>query len=101
MQNEILMMADAVSREKGLDKEVIFQAIEAALAAATCKLNPLDIDARVDIDRATGEYKSYRVWEIIDDETLEEGKGLESPDKQMLLSSTRDDYPELGAGDVI
>ncbi|MFW2439533.1 MAG: NusA N-terminal domain-containing protein, partial [Arenicellales bacterium] len=55
MQNEILMMADAVSREKGLDKEVIFQAIEAALAAATCKLNPLDIDARVDIDRATGE----------------------------------------------
>ncbi len=101
MQNEILMMADAVSREKGLDKEIIFQAIEAALAAATCKLNALDIDARVEIDRSTGDYKSYRVWEIVDDAELEEGKGLEYPDKQLLLSTTREDYPELGAGDVI
>ncbi len=101
MQNEILMMADAVSREKGLGKEVIFEAIEAALAAATCKLNPLDIAARVEIDRATGEYQSFRVWEIIDDDELEDGNGLEHPDKQLLLSSTKEDYPELGAGDVI
>jgi N utilization substance protein A len=101
MQNEILMMADAVSREKGLGKEVIFEAIEAALAAATCKLNPLDIAARVEIDRATGEYQSFRVWEIIDDDELEDGNELEHPDKQLLLSSTKEDYPELGAGDVI
>ncbi|GMR05852.1 MAG: transcription termination factor NusA [Gammaproteobacteria bacterium] len=101
MQNEILMMADAVSREKGLGKEVIFQAIEAALAAATCKLNPLDIDARVEIDRDTGEYQSFRTWEIIDDESLEDEHGLEYPDKQLLLSSTKEDYPELVAGDVI
>jgi len=101
MHNEILMMADAVSREKGLGKEVIFQAIEAALAAATCKLNPLDIDARVEIDRDTGEYQSFRVWEIVDDESLEEGQEIESPDKQLLLSSTKEDYPELAAGDVI
>ncbi len=101
MQNEILMMADAVSREKGLGKEVIFQAIEAALAAATCKLSPLDIDARVEVDRNTGEYQSFRVWEIIDDESLEDEQGLESPDKQLLLSSTKEDYPELVAGDVI
>lgn len=101
MQNEILMMADAVSREKGLEKEVIFQAIEAALAAATCKLNPLDIDARVEIDRNTGAYQSFRIWEIIDDESLEDGQGLEYPDKQLLLSSTKEDYPELVAGDVI
>ncbi|NIA02694.1 MAG: transcription termination factor NusA, partial [Planctomycetia bacterium] len=101
MQNEILMMADAVSREKGLGKEVIFQAIEAALAAATCKLNPMDIDARVEIDRDTGEYQSFRVWEIIDDESLEDGQDIEHPDKQLLLSSTKEDYPELVAGDVI
>ena len=101
MQNEILMMADAVSREKGLAKEVIFEAIEAALAAATCKLNPLDIAARVEIDRATGEYQSFRVWEIIDDNELEDDNGLEHPDKQLLLSSIKEDYPELGAGDVI
>ena len=101
MQNEILMMADAVSREKGLGKEVIFEAIEAALAAATCKLNLLDIAARVEIDRETGEYQSFRVWEIIDDDELEEDNGLEHPDKQLLLSSTKEDYPELVAGDVI
>jgi N utilization substance protein A len=101
MQNEILMMADAVSREKGLAKEVIFEAIEAALAAATCKLNPLDIAARVEIDRTTGEYQSFRVWEIIGDESLEDDNGLEHPDKQLLLSSTKEDYPELAAGDVI
>jgi N utilization substance protein A len=101
MQNEILMMADAVSREKGLDKEVIFQAIESALAAATCKLSNMDIDARVDIDRQTGEYKSFRIWEIIDDDALEEGSELEFPDKQLLLSTVKDDYPGLGAGDVI
>ncbi len=101
MQNEILMMAEAVSREKGLGKEVIFQAIEAALAAATCKLNPLDIDARVEIDRDTGEYQSFRIWEIIEDESLEDELGLEHPDKQLLLSSIKEDYPELVAGDVI
>ena len=101
MQNEILMMADAVSREKGLDKEVIFQAIEAALAAATCKLNSLDIDARVEIDRQTGEYKTFRVWEIVDDASLEDDAQLEFPDKQLLLSSVKEDYPELGPGDII
>lgn len=96
MQNEILMMADAVSREKGLDKEDVFKAIEAALATATRKRHPLDIDARVEIDRDTGEYASYRVWEVISDEDE-----LEFPDKQIPLSEARKDYPDIEVGDVI
>jgi len=96
MHNEILMMADAVSREKGVEKEVIFQAIEAALATATRKRSGMDIDARVDIDRKTGEYTSFRVWEVIDDEDEPE-----FPDRQIPLTKAREDYPEIEVGDTI
>ncbi len=60
MSKEILYVADAVSNEKGVDKEIIFQAIEAALATATRKKNGQDIEVRVDIDRESGEYDTYR-----------------------------------------
>jgi transcription termination/antitermination protein NusA len=63
--NEILSMADVVSREKGLEKEVIFQAIEAALATATRKRYREDIEARVSIHRNTGAYDTFRQWEVI------------------------------------
>jgi N utilization substance protein A len=96
MQNEILMMADAVSREKGLKKDDVFSAIEAALATATRKRNPLDIDARVDIDRDTGAYTTYRVWEVISDD-----EEVEFPDKQIPFSTAQEDYPEIEVGDVI
>jgi N utilization substance protein A len=96
MHNEILMMADAVSREKGVEKEIIFQAIEAALATATRKLSGMDIEARVSIDRKTGDYESFRVWEVIDDE-----EELEFPDKQIAYSEAVKDYPEIQVGDVI
>ena len=62
MNKEILMVADAVSNEKGVEKEVIFDAIEAALASATRKRHGEDIDVRVSIDRETGEYETFRRW---------------------------------------
>jgi N utilization substance protein A len=96
MHNEILMMADAVSREKGLKKDDVFGAIEAALATATRKLNVLDIEARVDIDRDTGVYLTYRLWEVISDE-----EELEFPDKQIAYTVALEDYPEIEVGDVI
>ena len=64
---EILLVADAVSNEKGVPKEVIFQAIEAALATATRKGHELELDAKVIIDRETGEYDTFRQWLIVDD----------------------------------
>jgi len=66
MSKEILMVVDAVSNEKGVEKEIIFQAIEAALATATKKRHEGDIGVRVDIDRETGDYDTYRTWDVID-----------------------------------
>lgn len=74
---EILMVADAVSNEKGLDKGVIFEAIESALATATRKFHDRDnIDCRVSVDQNTGEYETFRVWTVLeeDDEEFEIGR---------------------------
>ena len=70
MSKEILLVADAVSNEKGVEKGVIFEAIELALAAATRKRYDEDSDIRVDIDRRTGDYVTTRRWEVVDDDTL-------------------------------
>jgi len=93
--NEILLMAEVVSREKDLDKEVIFKAIEAALATATRKWHPGDIDARVNIHRDTGDYDTYRIWEVVSDEELE------FPDKQIMLSEARESDEEIEIEDQI
>ena len=77
MANEILLMADVLSREKSVDKDIIFEAIEAALATATRKRHREDIEARVSIHRDTGEYDAFRRWEVIDDEE-EQNQGLTS-----------------------
>ena len=60
MNKEILMVVDAVSNEKGVDKEVIFEALEAALASATRKKHGEEWDARVSIDRKSGDYETFR-----------------------------------------
>ena len=68
MSKEILLVVDAVSNEKGVSKDVIFGALEAALASAARKLSEEERDVRVAIDRETGEYDTFRRWEVIDDE---------------------------------
>ena len=88
-------MAEVVSREKDLDKEVIFKAIEAALATATRKWHPDDIDARVSIHRDTGDYDSYRVWEVVADEEVE------FPDRQISLSEAKESDEEIEVNDII
>ena len=72
MENEILLVAEAVSNEKGVSKEVIFEAIEQALAMATKKRYDEDSNIRVEIDRHTGEYKSFRWWDVVGDDDLAE-----------------------------
>ena len=106
MSKEILLVVDAVSNEKGVDKEVIFGAIEAALASATRKRHEEDIDARVEIDRDTGDYKTFRCWEVVEeaedegDEEEEEG-GYRYPSRQILLEEARKQNPEIQVGDFI
>ena len=97
MNKEILYVADAVSNEKGVDKEIIFEAIEAALATATRKKNNKDIEVRVDIDRETGDYETFRRWLVVEDT----GEGLENPLAEITLEAARIDDPEIQPGDYI
>ena len=104
---EILMVVDAVSNEKGIDKGIIFEAIESALATATRKRAPGDIDARVAIDRETGEYETFRRWQVID-ESLAENAGedeevlvFDAPGRQYTLEAAREIDPELEHGSWI
>jgi N utilization substance protein A len=81
MSKEILMVVDAVSNEKGVEKEIIFEAIEAALASATRRKHGEDIDVRVAIDRQTGDYDTFRRWKVFEDESTE----LEFPDRELRM----------------
>nr|VFJ54593.1 MAG: NusA antitermination factor [Candidatus Kentron sp. FW]VFJ54666.1 MAG: NusA antitermination factor [Candidatus Kentron sp. FW] len=88
MSKEILLVVEAVSNEKGVMPEIIFQAIEAALASATKKRYREDIEARVSIDRQTGDYETFRRWEVMDEESVVDGE-LEFPSRQILLQDAR------------
>lgn len=93
---EILQVVEVVSNEKGLPEETIFEALEAALASAAKRRHPLDIDSRVSIDRATGEYEAFRRWQVIDEE-----EDMESEDRQVFLSDARKNNADLQVGDYI
>lgn len=91
MNKEILLVVDAVSNEKDVKKEVIFEAIETALAAATKKRHVLDIGVRVQIDREDGSYETFRQWEVIPDD-----EEVEFPDRQYTLTQAQSINPEIG-----
>lgn len=96
MSKEILMVVDVVSNEKGVEKEIIFDAIECALASAAKKKHGGDIDVRVSIDRNSGEYTTFRRWEVLEDDAEQE-----APLRQMSLSAAQLDEPELQVGDFV
>jgi len=70
MNKEILLVADAVSNEKGVPKDIIFEAIEQALATATKKRYDEDADIRVQIDRTSGDYETFRRWNVVDNDQV-------------------------------
>ncbi|QBL08601.1 transcription termination/antitermination protein NusA [Rheinheimera sp. D18] len=94
MAKEILLVVDAVSNEKSVPREKIFQALEYALAAATKKKNEGDIEVRVNIDRKTGSYETFRRWQIIPDDQVQE-----HPYREMTLSAAQYDDPTVKIGD--
>jgi transcription termination/antitermination protein NusA len=96
MSREVLLLADALAREKNVDIEVVFGALEAALAHATKKRFEEDAEIRVSIDRHSGEYEAFRRWEVLPDEA-----GLEHPDRQYLLFEAREIDPEIEVGAFI
>ncbi len=93
MSKEILLVVDAVSNEKGVAKSVIFEALEAALASATRKRHNDEIEARVSIDRDTGEYETFRCWEVLDDDAE-----MESDQYQILHQDALALNPEIEVG---
>lgn len=92
---EILRVVDVVSHEKEIDKEVIFQALETALATATAKKHDNKIDVRVEIDRETGEYKTFRRWKVVEPEALED------PKREMTLEEARKIDPQVEIGGYV
>jgi N utilization substance protein A len=98
MNKEILLVVEAVSNEKDVEKETIFQAIEAALASATRKKQGIDIAVRVQIDRRTGDYETFRRWLVIDDT---ETSVLENPLIEVTFSVARFSEPEIEVGDYL
>ncbi|BDB24650.1 transcription termination/antitermination protein NusA [Cupriavidus sp. TA19] len=96
MSREVLLLVDALAREKNVDKDVVFGALEAALASATKKRFEEDVDIRVAIDRESGEHETFRRWLVVPDE-----QGLQEPDKQILLFEARDENPSIELDDYI
>ena len=96
MNREMLMLVDAISREKSVDRDVVFGAVEAALAQATKKLHGGEVDIRVAVDRDTGDYESFRRWLVVPNEA-----GLQIPDAEEMLSDALDRIAEIEVGDYI
>src|SRR5437660_5163257 len=95
MNRELLLLVDALAREKNVPKDIVFTALESALASATKKRFTQDIDARVSIDRETGDYESFRRWTVVPDEEHEE------PAHQIAITDAAERDPALELGDVV
>ena len=98
VNKEILLVADVFANEKEIDKEIVFEALEAALAAAAIKRHENQINARVEIDREAGGYRTFRRWEVVAENDEIDGD-LEFPESQMLLEVAQMDDPEIEVGD--
>ncbi len=96
MNKEILLVVDAVSNEKGVDENIIFEALEAALATATRRKHGVEIDVRVSIDRQTGGYDTFRRWEIVEDDAQQE-----FPLRQMTISAARVENENFQLGEFV
>ncbi|MBI2383089.1 MAG: transcription termination/antitermination protein NusA [Gammaproteobacteria bacterium] len=94
MNKNILLMVDVVSNEKGVEKEIIFQALEAALASASKKLYGEELDVRVTIDR---DYETFRRWKVLEDED----PNFESPHRHMDCSVAQEKKPGVQVGEYI
>lgn len=95
MSRELLLLVDALAREKNVEKDIVFGALELALASATKKRFDEEVDVRVSIDRDTGDYDSFRRWEVVTEEEFYD------PAYQMVLDQATSHDPEAEMGDFI
>jgi N utilization substance protein A len=96
MNREMLMLVDAISREKNVERDVVFGAVEAAMAQATKKLYPGDVDIRVSVDRDSGTFETFRRWHVVPDEA-----GLQLPDQEILLFEAKEQIADVEVDEYI
>ncbi|MCU0841664.1 MAG: transcription termination factor NusA [Thiobacillaceae bacterium] len=96
MSRDVLLLADALAREKNVDLEIVFGALETALAHATKKRFQEEAEVRVQIDRRSGEYQAFRRWEVLPDDAE-----IEHPDHQLTLAEARERDPAIELGGFI
>ena len=95
MSREILLLVDALAREKNVDKEIVFGALELALASATKKRFNEDVEVRAHVDRATGDFTFFRRWEVVGDDVIE------APSRQYMLSEAVEQNADAQLGDFV
>ena len=95
MSREVLMLVDALAREKNVNRDIVFGALELALASATKKRFHDDVDVRVEIDRETGDFASFRRWLVVTEDELE------MPAQQLILSDAVEKNPDMQLGEYI
>ena len=93
MSKEILLVVESVSHEKGVSEDIIFEAIELALATATKKRYAEEVELRVAIDKTSGEYDTFRYWDVIPDD-----EEMEFPGAQLTVTEAKEKDPLLDAG---
>ena len=96
MNRELLMLVEAISREKNVERDVVFGAVESAMAQATKKLYEGDVDIRVVVDRDSGDYETFRRWHVVPDEA-----GLQLPDQEILHFEAREEMPDIEVDEYI
>ncbi len=95
MSREVLLLVDALGREKNVPREIVFSALESALASATKKRFKEEVDVRVTIDRTSGDYEAFRRWQVVPDGELEDH------DLQIILSEAQKQLPDIQVGDFV
>ncbi len=104
MNNEIRLVVDAVSNEKNVPKEIVFEALEAALESASKKLYGANWEFKVVINRTTGDYETFRTWTVVDENTtneLGEVVGMQNVEAEVYLIDAVDMKADAKVGDVI
>ena len=96
MNRELLMLVDAISREENVERDVVFGAVELALASATKKVYAEGVDIRVAVDRDSGNYETFRRWLVVADEA-----GLQNPEAEELVSDARDEIAQARLAPVV
>ncbi len=97
MNREVLMLVDVLAREKNVGLDVVFGALEAALAsAAKRRYTEEGVELRVQIDRDSGQYETFRRWEVVPNEA-----GLQEPEREILLFEAQEDMPDIQVGEFI